>query len=83
MNICNEIEEVKEGYQHPELIPGHLYKKDGGIYEREIYMYCKFSGFLVALNDGAEWNTDKKSPFGTGEFKWTDVTDQYCLKKVK
>jgi len=73
MNIC--------GYKHPELIPGHLYQNDSVVFGDEIYMYCKFSGLLVALNDGEEWVNNSDEPFGRGA-QWTDVTDQYCLKKV-
>ena len=82
MKICNETEEMKDNYQHPKLILGNLYKHNNS---QDIFICAesdKLGEFrLVCIQDGQLWSV--RNGFSFYDEVWTDVTDQYCLKKVK
>lgn len=73
MKICDNDKVEKNG---PELIQGHLYQhKDGRIW---LYVY---GNRLVNVESGNGWLSDRG--FGGFDNEFTDVTEKYCLQRVK
>lgn len=73
MNIC----ETTVAEKNPPLISGHLYTHDEvGM----IYIYCAVNKSLINLVHGTKWSNERVFGPLTG---WKDVTDEYCLQKVK
>jgi hypothetical protein len=72
MKICKD----KQNGCAPTLIGAHLYARDGG---DGLYVYCLDEDVLVNLATGRSWS--RKGYDGNGH-RFTDVTDQYCLKRI-
>ena len=73
MKICNDTEST-----NPKLIRGHLYTHD----DVDIYL-CTYANRLVSLTTGNSWCKDDGYGAACPWLEWKDVTDQYCLQKIK
>jgi hypothetical protein len=79
MKVCDNT----ESNGRPELISGHIYKA-GEEYvfdDSGLHIYALGINTLVCLDNGSVWAEGKG--FGVSEIEWKDVTDEYCLQKVK
>jgi hypothetical protein len=83
MNICDNITPPKQG--DPVPIPGHIYRceditTDFG--KLAIAVRLPDDNIkLVSLQKGTFWS--HRSTFGIGTYLWYDVTELYCLTKLK
>ena len=63
------------------LIGGNIYQLDrpGFPFDRDLYFYSENGNNLINLESGSVWSVGN----GTAGYRFTDVTDQYCLAKVE
>lgn len=63
----------------PTWVRGNLYKHEDG----EIYLACIYVGknILVSVTDGSFWSNLEE--FAGKDYKFSDVTEEYCLKRIK
>lgn len=78
MKICEEKEK-----KPPEFIDRHLYRRVDGPFVGELALYYKEAGLMVPLDSGRAWAFGPHSKFGFEDIEFEDVTDQYCLKRIK
>jgi len=77
MNLCKKS---GEGYVHPEIVTGHLYRNGLDQIYIAVSLPLAHIEVLTSLETGIAWNS--YSPFGDDIHQynqWKDVTDQYCL----
>jgi len=73
MKICDNVKVKKKS---PELIRGHLYQHNDG----RLWL-CAYDNRLVNVESGKGWASNHGFDGFDNEF--TDVTEEYCLQRVK
>lgn len=80
MRFCKEEKKPPPKKKEPVFHVGHLYALDGKTDERSIRLCVRVRAekLLVGLHDGyMKYKTEK-----TTTCEYTDVTEQYCIKRI-